>query len=70
MKILKEGKLPPVKRRIAACTNCGCEVEVNINDKIKVFSDQRDGSYEEWVLCPTKNCRYKIILPGTKWEYN
>lgn len=46
MRIIKEGKLPPKKKKMT-CKKCRC---VFMYDHSDIHSDQREGN---WVVCPT-----------------
>lgn len=57
MKVIKEGKLPEIKKRTlrGTCTNCGCVVEDDYYYCLTPVSNQT-------IACPTSWCYNPIYL--------
>ena len=56
MKVIKEGKLPDVKKRTlrGTCTNCGCVVEEDYEWLVNMTIPT--------VMCPTSGCNKPIYM--------
>lgn len=61
MKIIKRGKLPPIKGYRGTCENCGTEVEV-VHGEAHYIGKNKVGADCMGIKCPLKSCKYNIVL--------
>jgi hypothetical protein len=69
MKILKKGTPPPPRTFQGTCRDCGCQIEVTLEEvTAEMIGSSNPSQVYYTVKCPTKRCNYLIAVHEVKRE--